>query len=204
VIIGRRVYRPTHAGTALVRRPAPGDPSQGESLTPEREPDARLDHLSELLPHVPQARRQTERPTRRRTNSTRYTGWKWSWFRAHADDPRRPQRSGFSHPREKYKAIIGDIRTATTRVSRAGRYTVDRESELISGMLEKDKLPHQVLNRKQHAREAETSRRPGAQGSTIATNMAGLERTSFWRQRREADRPRAGQGRSRRCGEETG
>ena len=47
-------------------------------------------------------------------------------------------------------------------------------SELLSGMLEKDKLPHQVLNAKQHAREAEIVAQAGRPKMvTIATNMAG-------------------------------
>jgi len=47
-------------------------------------------------------------------------------------------------------------------------------SELLSGMLDKDKLPHQVLNAKQHAREAEIVVQAGQPKMvTIATNMAG-------------------------------
>ena len=47
-------------------------------------------------------------------------------------------------------------------------------SELISGLLEKAKLPHQVLNAKQHATEAEIVAQAGRPGViTIATNMAG-------------------------------
>ena len=47
-------------------------------------------------------------------------------------------------------------------------------SELLSGFLEKEKLPHQVLNAKQHAREAEIIAQAGTTGAiTIATNMAG-------------------------------
>ena len=53
----RRVHRPPDDGPALERRPAPGRRGQGGRADPEREPDARLDHLPELLPHVRQARR---------------------------------------------------------------------------------------------------------------------------------------------------
>jgi hypothetical protein len=53
----RRVHRPHDAGPALVRRPAPGGRGEGRRADPAREPDARLDHLPELLPHVRQARR---------------------------------------------------------------------------------------------------------------------------------------------------
>ena len=53
----RRVHRPHDGRPALVRRPAPGARGQGEGRDPAREPDAGLDHLPELLPHVPQAGR---------------------------------------------------------------------------------------------------------------------------------------------------
>ena len=48
----RRVHRAPDAGPALVRRPAPGGRGEGGRRDPEREPDARHDHLPELLPHV--------------------------------------------------------------------------------------------------------------------------------------------------------
>jgi hypothetical protein len=53
----RRIHRPPDAGTSLVRRPASGRRSEGRRADPGREPDARLDHLPELLPHVRQAGR---------------------------------------------------------------------------------------------------------------------------------------------------
>ena len=45
------------SGPALVRRPAPGGRGEGRRADPAREPDARVDHVPELLPHVRQARR---------------------------------------------------------------------------------------------------------------------------------------------------
>ena len=76
---------------------------------------------------------------------------------------------------EKYKAIIGDIKDCHERGQPVLVGTTSIEnSELISGMLEKDKLPHQVLNAKQHAREAEIVAQAGRpKVVTIATNMAG-------------------------------
>ncbi len=53
----RRVHRAPHVRPALVRRPAPGRRGEGRRADPEGEPDARVDHLPELLPHVRQARR---------------------------------------------------------------------------------------------------------------------------------------------------
>jgi preprotein translocase subunit SecA len=76
---------------------------------------------------------------------------------------------------EKYKAIIGDIEDCYERSQPVLVGTTSIEnSELLSGMLQKDKLPHQVLNAKQHAREAEIVAQAGRPKMvTIATNMAG-------------------------------
>jgi preprotein translocase subunit SecA len=76
---------------------------------------------------------------------------------------------------EKYKAIIADIKDCHARGQPVLVGTTSIEnSELISGMLQKDKLPHQVLNAKQHAREAEIVAQAGRpKVVTIATNMAG-------------------------------
>ena len=57
VVIVDEFTGPPDARTALVRRPAPGGGGQGGHHGPEREPDARLRDLPELLPHVRQALR---------------------------------------------------------------------------------------------------------------------------------------------------
>jgi preprotein translocase subunit SecA len=77
--------------------------------------------------------------------------------------------------REKFEAVIKDIRDCHERGQPVLVGTTSIEnSELISGLLEKAKLPHQVLNAKQHAREAEIVAQAGRPGViTIATNMAG-------------------------------
>ena len=76
---------------------------------------------------------------------------------------------------EKHAAIINDIRDCHQRGQPVLVGTTSIEnSELLSGLLEKEKLPHQVLNAKQHAREAEIVTQAGRPGMiTIATNMAG-------------------------------
>jgi preprotein translocase subunit SecA len=75
----------------------------------------------------------------------------------------------------KYQAIINDIRDCKERRQPVLVGTTSIEtSELLSGMLSKDKISHEVLNAKQHAREAIIVAQAGAPGSvTIATNMAG-------------------------------
>ena len=81
----------------------------------------------------------------------------------------------FRTAREKYNAIIADIRDCYERGQPVLVGTTSIEnSELLSGLLDEQKLPHQVLNAKQHAREAEIVIQAGRPGMiTIATNMAG-------------------------------
>jgi preprotein translocase subunit SecA len=76
---------------------------------------------------------------------------------------------------EKYAAILNDIKDCHTRGQPVLVGTTSIEtSELLSRMLDKDKLPHQVLNAKQHEREAQIVAQAGRPRTvTIATNMAG-------------------------------
>ena len=76
---------------------------------------------------------------------------------------------------EKYQAAIDDIRECHERGQPVLVGTTSIEnSELISELLTKANLPHQVLNAKQHAREADIVAQAGRPGMiTIATNMAG-------------------------------
>ena len=76
---------------------------------------------------------------------------------------------------EKFKAIEADIRDCQERGQPVLVGTTSIEnSELLSGMLSQSGLRHEVLNAKQHAREAEIVAQAGKPGNiTIATNMAG-------------------------------
>ncbi len=76
---------------------------------------------------------------------------------------------------EKYAAIIADIKDCHKRGQPVLVGTTSIEnSELLSDLLQRDKLGHQVLNAKQHAKEAEIVVQAGRPGMiTIATNMAG-------------------------------
>src|SRR2546430_16800178 len=76
---------------------------------------------------------------------------------------------------EKHLAVIKDIRDCYERGQPVLVGTTSIESsELLSGLLGKEKLAHQVLNAKQHAREAEIIAQAGRPKMiTIATNMAG-------------------------------
>jgi len=81
----------------------------------------------------------------------------------------------FRTGREKYDAIIRDIRDCYQRGQPVLVGTTSIEnSEYIAGVLQKAGLPHNVLNAKQHAREAEIVAQAGRpKVITIATNMAG-------------------------------
>jgi len=76
---------------------------------------------------------------------------------------------------EKHAAIIGDIRDCYQRGQPALVGTISIESsELLSGLLDKEKIPHQVLNAKHHEKEALIVAQAGRpRAVTIATNMAG-------------------------------
>ena len=81
----------------------------------------------------------------------------------------------FATKKGKYKAIVNEIkeRHAKGQPVLVGTIAVET-SELLSDMLKKEKIPHEVLNAKNHAREAEIIAKAGEKGAvTIATNMAG-------------------------------
>src|SRR5437762_3512168 len=77
--------------------------------------------------------------------------------------------------REKYNAVIKEIKEAhvKTQPVLVGSVSVE-SSELLSRMLKREKIPHNVLNAKFHMQEAEIVARAGQPGTvTISTNMAG-------------------------------
>ncbi len=81
----------------------------------------------------------------------------------------------YKSSRERYDAVIKDIQDCYERGQPVLVGTTSIEnSELIAQLLDQRKLPHQVLNAKQHAREAEIIAQAGRPKMiTIATNMAG-------------------------------
>ena len=95
--------------------------------------------------------------------------------------PNKPSRRDdqldrvYKTTREKYQAAIQDIRECYERGQPVLVGTTSIEnSEIIDQLLQKENLPHQVLNAKQHAREAEIVAQAGRPKMiTIATNMAG-------------------------------
>jgi len=95
--------------------------------------------------------------------------------------PNKPSRRDdqldrvYKTTKEKYDAAIKDIRECYERGQPVLVGTTSIEnSEIIAELLTKEKLPHQVLNAKQHAREADIVAQAGRPKMiTIATNMAG-------------------------------
>ena len=95
--------------------------------------------------------------------------------------PNRPsqrkdkQDQVYKTDQEKYQAMLKDIQDCQERGQPVLVGTTSIEnSELLSGILTKNKLQHNVLNAKQHAREAEIIAQAGSPKMiTIATNMAG-------------------------------
>ena len=81
----------------------------------------------------------------------------------------------FRTSKERYDAVIADIRDCHERGQPVLVGTTSIEnSELVSRLLERERLSHQVLNAKQHAREADVVAQAGRPKMiTIATNMAG-------------------------------
>jgi preprotein translocase subunit SecA len=77
--------------------------------------------------------------------------------------------------REKFNAVIEDIKDCVMRgqPTLVGTASIET-SEYLSSLLRKEKIPHQVLNAKFHAKEAKIVAQAGQPGNvTIATNMAG-------------------------------
>lgn len=81
----------------------------------------------------------------------------------------------YSTKEEKYKAIIAEIKRRHEKGQPVLVGTIAIETnELLSSMLKKSHIKHEILNAKNHAREAEIIAKAGEKGSvTIATNMAG-------------------------------
>ena len=85
------------------------------------------------------------------------------------------QDAVYKTKKEKFKAVVEEVKEAHEKGQPvlAGTITIET-SELISGMLKREGIPHTVLNAKFHEQEAEIVAQAGQHGAvTIATNMAG-------------------------------
>ena len=125
----RRVHRPHDAGKALLGRAASGAGGEGAPADPAREPDARLDHVPELLPHVRQARRHDRHGAHRSRRVPRHLQSRSPRSPdQHAARARRSGRRGLSHQRGE---IPRDHHAAGGEQDQgpagAGRHHLDRE-----------------------------------------------------------------------------
>ena len=85
------------------------------------------------------------------------------------------QDAVYKTKKEKFKAVVEEVKEAHEKGQPVlvGTITIET-SELISGMLKREGIPHTVLNAKFHEQEAESVAQAGQHGAvTIATNMAG-------------------------------
>jgi preprotein translocase subunit SecA len=162
-------------GAAGARAP-PGGRGEGGREDPGGAPDARHDHAPELLPPLREARRHDRhredggegvrrdlQPRRRRDPHQR------------AGRPRRRERPRLQDEGGKFAAVVRDIeeRTRKGQPVLVGTIAVET-SEYLSQLLTRKGIKHNVLNAKEHAREAEIIKDAGQRGAvTIATNMAG-------------------------------
>ena len=81
----------------------------------------------------------------------------------------------FTTRRDKFNAVVEEVKRCYEKGQPVllGTISVD-DSEILSRMLKRANIPHNVLNAKNHQREAEIIARAGQAGSvTVATNMAG-------------------------------
>ncbi len=175
----RRVHRAHPRRQALVGGPAPGGRGQGGRVDPGGEPDARDDHLPELLPPVRQARghdRHGADGGDRVHEDLRAAG------RAdpdeHGDGPRRTATIRSTRPRRASGTRSSKRSPRATRTASRCSWARSRWRSQSSSASDSTKrgIKHTVLNAKpEHAAlEAEIVAEAGQPGAvTIATNMAG-------------------------------
>ncbi len=174
----RRAHRPHARGAPLQRGHAPGDRGEGGRRDPEREPDARHDHPAELLPHVRQAlghdrHGQTEA-------AELYSIYKLGVVPIPTNRPmiRKDQPDLVYRTEEaKFAAVVDDIveRHAEGQPVLVGTVSVEK-SEYLSDQLRRRGVPHEVLNAKQHEREAAIVAQAGPQGRRHRGHQHGRSR----------------------------
>ena len=173
----RRVHRTRARGAALLGGPAPGARGEGGPADPRGEPDPRDDHAAELLPHVREALGHDGNGLHRGQRVPEDLR-----DRRHLDPDQPPdgadRRERLTSSRPRTRSSAPSSRTSSQAHERGqpvlvGTISVEI-SEMLSGMLTRRGIPHNVLNAKNHAREAEIILGAGQPGAvTIATNMAG-------------------------------
>ena len=172
----RRIHGPFDAGTSLVRRPPPGDRSQRRRRYRKREPNARDDHLPELFQDVQQALGMTG------TADTEATEFKQIYKLEVTVIPTNRTMIRKDEADVIFKTEAAKLKNIATQIKElhdkgqpvlVGTVSVEK-SEKLAAHLKQLGIKHNVLNAKQHEREADIIAQAGRKGSvTIATNMAG-------------------------------
>ena len=116
-------------GPALVGRPAPGGGGQGRRGDPEGKPDAGVDHLPELFPHVQQAGRHDRHGGYRGLRIPEIYNLETVVIPTHRPMIRKDMHDQvYLTAKEKYQAVINDIRDChAARPAGAGRHHLDRD-----------------------------------------------------------------------------
>jgi hypothetical protein len=165
---------PCRAGAGRMACTRPSRPRKG--CDPEREPDARLHHLPELLPPLRQAGRH-DRHGRHRGLRVPADLRPGGGGHPHppADDAQGHGRPGLPDPAEKFDAIIEDIATARSAASRCWWAPPPSRPPSICPACWQGRPASSTGAERQAARARGADRRPGGRPGavTIATNMAG-------------------------------
>jgi hypothetical protein len=172
----RRIHRPPDDGPPLVGRPAPGRRSEGTRQDPEREPDARVDHVPELLPHVREAVRHDRHGRHRSVRIQR------DLRPGNSRDPDQPPAQRKDKQDQIYKTAKEKLRRRHSRHPRlrrtwpagAGRHDVDRKLRAAVGPAEEGRFAARSAERQAARARSEIVAEAGRpKRVTIATNMAG-------------------------------
>ncbi len=173
----RRIHRPDDGRAALVGRAPPGGRSQGRRADRAREPDAGVDHLPELFPHVSQVVGDDRHGADRSARILRHLQDE------RGVDPDQCRRQADRRGRRILQEYHRQVPAPSPRKSASGRTSASRcwsapssieKSEMLSEYLEQQGINHEVLNARFHESEAHIVAQAGSMGAvTIATNMAG-------------------------------
>ena len=153
----RRVHRP-HDGRRRYRRPAPGARGQGAGRDPAGEPDAGLDHLPELFPHVPKLAGMTGTAMTEASSSATSTSSRWSRSRPTSTSPARTPTTRSIAPwatRRRDRQADRGVPDAPSSRCWSARCRSKVRAIPLSDELKKRGIPHNVLNARYHEQEAQ-------------------------------------------------
>ena len=192
----RRVHRPDDGRAALVGRASPGGRGQGRRRDRAREPDARLDHLPELFPHVSEAVGHDRHGADRGAGILRHLP-----DERRVDPDQRRRSSGSTRTTNSTRTSPTSSRAIAKEISErqekgqpvlVGTVSIEK-SEMLSEFLEQEGIKHSVLNARFHESEAHIVAQAGPHGRGDHRHQHGRprHRHSARRQHRLPHRGRA-------------